>query len=354
MFKRLAWVTLLTLLFFSTSESAAHFEAQTEALPALAEPGLHDVYHTDMTFVDENRGNWTLKTQIWYPAFPAQGTPVIKGSSLLKDVPSDRSGAPYPLIIYSHEWATSSRDIEGVMVHLASYGYVVAAPQHHDARPDYAYVDRPLDILTVLDGLSNIVDGDLAGMIDTDNTGLIGWSQGAETTFQMIGLHYDPAHYESWCAAHPDLPTYDCFFGLQRVSEYRARLGLEDLPDGRWQPFGDQRIRAALAIAPCGFPLTTEDMFAEVSTPVMFVQGTADDICDYELNSVRAYTGLTIDDRYLITLVNGGHGSPTVLQPFATAFFGYYLRGNKDFAAYLTAEQAEKLPGVVWGPYGGD
>ena len=34
------------------------------------------------------------------------------------------------------------------------------------------------------------------------------------------------------------------------IAAYRAQLGLQDLPDGTWAPFGDERIRAVLAMAP--------------------------------------------------------------------------------------------------------
>ena len=353
MLKRLVLILLMTLLFGAVMLGPV--QSQATDLLSLEKPGPYEVYNTEMTFVDAKRDNWELKTTIWYPAYPAQGTPLFRGSKLLKDVPPDRTGAPYPLIIYSHGWMGSPTDMASLMGHLASYGYVVAGPSHHDYQADHAYVDRPLDILTVLDGLSNLMDGDLAGMIDANNVGLMGSDTGAETTLQMIGLMYDPIHHESWCAEHENLTTTDCFVSFQKTSDYRAQLGLEDLPDGRWQPFGDDRIHAALAIAPCTFPLITEDMLAELSTPVMFVYGAADTVCDYEGNAVRSYTGLTLEDRYLVTLLYTDHfPSPNTLLPFVPAFFGLYVQGNEDFATALTAEQAEHIHGVVWGPYAGD
>ncbi len=355
MLKQVVLMMLLTVLIGAQPMMFGAVQGQEIRLPSLAEPGPYDVYYTELTFVDENREDWELQTLIWFPADTAQGTPAFQGSSLLTNVPPDRRGAPYPLIVYSHGGGGSSYDLQSVTEHLASYGYVVAAPQHHDLQIDHAYVDRPLDILTVINGLADITDGDLAGMVDTDNVGLMGWSQGAEASLQMIGLLYDPIHYESWCAVHPDLITSDCSNNLHRVSEYRAQLDLEDLPDGRWQPFGDDRIHAILPIDPCSFPLTTDDMFTEVSTPVMFVHGVRDDTCDYAGNSVRSFTGMTSEDRYLISMIYGGHGpSPSVLKHFAPAFFGLYLHGDKDLAAYLTAEQAETMPDVAWGPYEGE
>ena len=113
------------------------------------------------------------------------------------DAPPDPSGAPYPLIVYSRGWNTGGEMLE-TMAHLASQGYVVAAPQPHDTDPPrHEYVDRALDIITVLDELAAITDGDLAGMIDTDNVGLMGWDRGAEASLQMLGLQSDPNYYET-------------------------------------------------------------------------------------------------------------------------------------------------------------
>ena len=47
---------------------------------------------------------------------------------------------------------------------------------------------------------------------------------------------------------------------VEEITAYRARLGLENPSAVLWAPFGDERIRAVLVLAPCGFPYTTEDM----------------------------------------------------------------------------------------------
>ena len=93
------------------------------------------------------------------------------------------------------------------MAHLASQGYVVAAPQHHDTDPQrHEHVDRPLDILTVLDGLAAVEDGDLAGMIIPIQ--LDSWMVGGgAASLQMLRLESDPVHGASWCAEHADLST---------------------------------------------------------------------------------------------------------------------------------------------------
>ena len=156
----------------------------------------------------------------------------------------------------------------------------------------------------------------------------------------------------------PDTPGIDCsFVPLEETIRYRTQLGLENLPNGRWQPFGDARIRAVLAMAPCNFPLTSEDMLAVVMTPTMILHGTTDQYCDYEGNAVGTYSHLGTDDRYLITLVKGDHSvfysQPRISQHFATAFFGRYLKGDETYTPYLTPEGLPDwpFPQLIWGPY---
>jgi hypothetical protein len=38
------------------------------------------------------------------------------------------------------------------------------------------------------------------------------------------------------------------------------------------------------------------------------------------------------------------------IKHFATAFFGTYLQGQTDYAAYLTADYVENINQVTWGP----
>ena len=361
MIKRLAFLSWLLLLLGLPTGSARLIQAQEATLPPLTDPGPYGVRLIRMTFVDDIREDWELETFVFYPADKAQGTS-IPNSLLLKDAPPDLSDAPYPLIIYSHGHTSHPGEMLNVLAHLTSHGFVVAAPHHHDTNPQlHEHVDRPLDILTVLDNLSVVQEGDLVGMIDTNTVGMMGWSAGAAASLQMVGLESDPIMSARWCAEHPDLSTLDCHVvPLEETTRYRAQLGLENLTDGGWQPFGDARIRAVLAMAPCGFPLTPEDMLATVTTPTMILHGTVDGSCNYEGNAVRSYMHLGTEDRYLITLVKGTHADITmkisIPQHFATAFFGRYLKGDEAYTPYLSAENLPDwtFPKLAWGPYEGE
>lgn len=358
MLKKLPLLMLWVLFYFTLNIFIEDIQSQETELPPLTELGPYGVRTQQMTLIDDSRDNWRLSVFIMYPADKTQGTFVMDGSPLMLDAPPDMSGAPYPLILYSHGHGSNSGELLNVYAHLASYGYVVAVTTHHDTLPvSLELVDRPLDMMMMMDELALIEDGDLSGMIDADNIGLMGLSSGGTTSLQMLGLLNDPTHFISYCADQPEMTSLDCERWIfEDITAYRDKLGLDDLPDGRWQPFGDDRVRAVLTMAPCYFPLTSEDMLAEVTTPIMILHGTHDSSCDYEGNAVRTYTYLGTDDRYLITLIRGIHSdviTPQIPEHFATAFFGYYLHGNEAYMPYLTHEGIPpwNLPSLAWGPY---
>lgn len=370
MFKQATVFVMLLML----SVSVGVVQSQQAELPPLTEPGPYGIGLTNMTMVDGRRTDWELNVFVWYPADKTGGKPVMSDLLARRDAPPDKVGAPYPLIIYSPGWSGGPVILSEVIEHLVSHGYVVAGIDHNDTSPiRFELVDRPLDILLVLDGLAAVTDGDLAGMMNTQDVGLMGYSQGADTVLQMVGLLRDPVHHTTWCAEKPpELKTIECApsvmvvgfrmgqWPFAEVADYRTQLGLENTPEGQWAPFGDQRIRAVLAMAACDFPLTSEDMLADVTTPTMLMHGTADVLCDYEGNAVRTYTHLGTEDRYLVTLVDGDHFDfldwAKVPQYFATAFFGYYLQGDDTYKSYLTPEALPNwdIPKLVWGPYEGE
>jgi len=98
------------LLILALTGLATSTAAQETTTPPLTELGPFGVARQVMTFVDESRGDWELETYVWYPVDKTKGTPLMTGSSLLKDSPPDRSGAPYPLIVYSHGYLSKSAD----------------------------------------------------------------------------------------------------------------------------------------------------------------------------------------------------------------------------------------------------
>ena len=112
-----------------------------------------------------------------------------------------------------------------------------------------------------------------------------------------------------------------------------------------------------------------------ITTPVLFVAGSVDDVAGYEKGTRAIYEGAVNADRYLLTFINASHnaGAPipapaetyaysealqsypfthyadavwdttrmnNILDHFATAYFDLYLKGRAGQAAYLQRPRA--------------
>ena len=205
---------------------------------ALAKPsGPYAVGRTTRMLTDTSRTNrYLIPTNssfmitIWYPAAPAPGVlPVVYidpqlaaplaephvGSSgddanrLAKFVAFSRAnlpvalaGSPYPVVIYSHGYTFHRQESTEKLEELASHGFVAVALDHIDCRTtvypdgtavrgiftdtpteaeiDTAVAGRLSDDLFVLGALAqlNASDALLAGRLDLNQLGAMGWSLG--------------------------------------------------------------------------------------------------------------------------------------------------------------------------------
>jgi dienelactone hydrolase len=238
-----------------------------------AAAGPYAVGVRTLTFVDATRPtppnrsfagapDRTLPTEVWYPAAAPGG----------RDAALDPAGAPYPLIVVSHEFSGFRTSEEYLGRHLASRGYVVAAPDFPlsgiaaPGGPTLADVEnQPGDVRVVIDG----VLGAFAGAADPDRVAASGVSLGGLTTL---------------------LVTYH-------------------------RRFRDPRIRAALAMAPALACFFTPKLFGGLHVPLLVVHGTSDDLAPYRQNG-RRLLRIANMPRMLVTLENGSHAGFT---GFATA-----------------------------------
>lgn len=158
-----------------------------------------------------------LPTSVWYPAAPhtgaassldtAAGDPIAveeaphelgQRHQAAPDAPADPH--PRPLILFSHGNSGLRHQSTFLMTHLASWGWVVAAPDHvgntftdsaQRTEPEeirtahhFARKTRPLDILSVLDHLLSQND-DRLPTIDPARLGALGHSFGGWTTLKL-------------------------------------------------------------------------------------------------------------------------------------------------------------------------
>jgi dienelactone hydrolase len=164
----------------------------------------------------------SLPTEIWYPATDAHAGQDVAESTrdtyeLLPGFPRvwqeavrDAAAQPgsYPLIAFSHGFGGHRRQTTFLCTHLASHGYVVAAPDHTGntifdiiqlmmalqsgaEMPDPTAMvkefiaARPADIRFMIDRTLDGTAGNLAAIIDAHRIGMTGHSFGGWTTLAV-------------------------------------------------------------------------------------------------------------------------------------------------------------------------
>jgi len=276
------WALLICVVALSLGscgdDANEHFGTPQQPLTsaALLQQGPHAVGVTTMTFVDTSRptmanGNVlaspsrTLVTEIWYPtdAFPNSSEDENRDALLAQ------SGQPDPLVIYSHGFLSVRTAGGFIGRHLASYGYVVAAPDfpltnaNAPGGPNLLdVVHQPGDVsflITQLLALSADPPSAFAHAIDAQRIGLTGLSLGGETTY---------------------LSAFDVIFR-------------------------DARVRAAAPIAgpACQFG---KDFYGTTRLPLLILHGDIDAIVPYQANAVFAF-GEANPPKYLVTLTGATH-----------------------------------------------
>jgi len=327
--------------------------------------------------------NRKLTVELWYPAEIPSDTEVsvsyeevmgTRGDSLrplipftikgraLRDAQPKTTEGKFPLIIVSHGYVGSRYLMTYLTENLASKGYIVVAIEHtdstfKDAAPfQSTLLNRAQDIQFVLNEMARLGKADskdqLAGLIDTDNTGIVGYSMGGYGVLNVAGAGYSDGMGQF-------------FTGMTAGSIAISKL-LASNPE--YQGGKDNRIKAVVAFAPWGMERGVWDAegLKGLKIPTFFVAGSQDDISGYEKGIKAIYEGAVSADRYLLTYKNARHNiapnppPAAALEPgrhideyyryaepswdqrkinninqhFVTAFLGTHLKG-KDFSKFL-------------------
>jgi predicted dienelactone hydrolase len=227
-------------------------------------------------------------------------------------------------------------------------------------------IDQPLDIRFALDQVASQPPEELAGMIDAEHAGAIGYSFDGYNTLALSGARIDPEYYQAQCP-EPD-PTTEAVLasGLSAFAcgpaptweEFAAHAGeaITGSDDGLWQPMTDARIRAVMPMAGEGWWLFGERGLAAVDRPTLMIAATADEL--YPENAL-IFEHLGTPDKALISFVGRDHmivfdtEMLARMAHFAVAFFGYHLQGRGDLAYYFSEEFVAQHDDLAWGVYAG-
>lgn len=210
------------------------------ALPLYAACAQDRIGFKDITLPDTHR---PLHVVLWYPTEDAgpertvAENPVFYGVSAVKDAKA--ASGSHPLILLSHGYGGSFRNLSWLAAALAREGYVVAAPDHpgttmldRDAEKAKRLWERPRDLARVIDAL--LADQHLAGSIAKNRIASIGHSLGGWTAAEIAGGRFDADLVVPDCDARFGPIACKIFAELgigQSASASEALRG--DLSDGR-------------------------------------------------------------------------------------------------------------------------
>ena len=325
--------------------------------------------------------NRKLKVEVWYPAMVSSDQSEltdydeVMGSSndpkrplipfqfkgrALRNAEVIKTADKFPLIIVSHGYLGSRFLLTYLTENLASKGYIVVAIDHTESTfRDAAgfpstLLNRSKDILFVLNQMADLNNSinEFKGLIDVENTGLIGYSMGGYGVLNVAGAGYSDNSLKLFGALTNGSKALEVRIGSNEA--YKKSL--------------DPRVKAVVAFAPWGMErgVWDSESLKGLKVPTFFVAGSQDDISGYEKGIKAIYNGSVNADRYLLTYMNARHNvAPNPppaesLQPglhfdeyyryaepswnerrinninqhFVTAFLGIHLKKN-DYYKYL-------------------
>jgi dienelactone hydrolase len=279
----------------------------TGALPAVDHTYAVGV-RTD-TYVDPSRAtsaipgfggapSRTFPVTVWYPATGDPNAAVAENAS------PDRSGGPYPLVVFAHGYAVTPAFYSELLERWAAAGYVVAAPtypllsgvpagpSHEDY--DMVFADTTF-VLTRL--LADVGRGPgphpLAGLVDPNRVGAAGQSDGEVVSYGLGSLV---------CCRDPRVKSVISMAGI---------LGNVANPVQR-----------------------------DNGVPVLHLMGSADELQPYDeaITWDRENLGAP---RWMVTLVGGNHDQP--YRNPASPYFEGVVRTTTDFLDGTLKGRPERL-----------
>ncbi len=271
---------------------------------------------------------------------------------------------PRPIIVISHGLGSDRTSFAYLAEHLASYGFVVAVPEHPGSNSKQLQallagiadrvtnpkelIDRPLDIKLLLDELTRLSKSNstFRGRLNLEQVGVVGQSFGGYTALALAGAKINFEQLKADCPALEN--TLNVSLLLQCLAV--------NLPNIQYN-LSDARIKAAIAINPVNSSIFGQSSLSQIKIPVMIVSGSSDTVAPALTEQIEPFTWLTTPNKYL-ALINGGTHfstiaeSPNAAVPVPTQVIGsspalarrYVKALSVPFFETYVAEQSSYLP----------
>ncbi|GCL54233.1 hypothetical protein NIES3806_15700 [Microcystis aeruginosa NIES-3806] len=316
------------------------------------------------------RGSFQVKKEVW------NLTDSSRNRSLYVNVyiPQTFREGKTPVIIFSHGLASRPEDYAQAIEHLASYGFLVAAPQHPGSDVKYLqgmlggyyrnifdgneFINRPKDISFVIDELARRNASQFQGKLDLTNVGVAGHSFGGYTSLAVAGAQIDFDNLAKDC----NRPYSGINIAI--LLECRAL----ELPRQVYN-FRDERVTAVFATNPVNRSIFGEKGLSKIAIPVLLGSGSYDPAANPIFEQAIPFTWLKTPDKYLAMVEGQAHVNFTELDAgmqktlksvvnitlpdqnligdyagaLFVAFFEVYIADNDKFRPFLLSSYAEYL-----------
>ena len=214
-----------------------------------------------------------LNAMLWYPAAPG-GKPVLVGdNAVFKGTPAYRdapiAGGSFPVILLSHGGLRAAPNLDGwIASQLAAQGFIVAVPQRPGPGSQSAadalreIWQGPADLSATLTALER--DPVLAGKIDIQKVGALGFLLGGSSALAVAGARRDAQAYARSC--DQDGAGLDCaWFAKSGIDLHQIDVTHVERSNL------DPRIRAVVAVDPELATTFTAASLSDISVPVHII-----------------------------------------------------------------------------------
>ncbi|MFN6465308.1 MAG: alpha/beta hydrolase [Nostoc sp. DedVER02] len=282
---------------------------------------------------------------------------------------------PRSIIIISHGLGSDRTSFAYLAEHLASYGFVVAVPEHPGSNSKQIeallagtadrvtnpreLIDRPLDIKYLLDELTRLSKSNstFRGRLNLEQVGVVGQSFGGYTALALAGAKINFQQLQASC------PTFENTLNVSLLLQCLAI----NLPSSSYNNLSDARIKAIIAINPVDSSIFGQASLSQIKIPVMIVSGSADTVTPALPEQIQPFIWLTTQNKYL-ALINGGThfstiaespnaivpvpsqvigASPALARRYVKAlsipFFESYIAGQPNYLSYLSSDYVNNI-----------